>query len=98
MKITIKDNYRVEIIPIGQEVTFITRTPERVEQLYKDVCKEMVEQVKRHIDNVADINMAFDITYYCSHCGREWDEDEKGVPACCDAAIQEFETSKEVVK
>ena len=26
----------------------------------------------------------------CGFCEREWEEDEKGLPVCCDRAIEEF--------
>lgn len=98
MKLTQKSNFRVEIIPTGQEGMFITRTPERIESLYKEVCKKIVEQVKRHVDNVGSVGMAWDTTHICSHCGWEWEIDESGVPTCCQEAIDEHEASKIAAK
>jgi hypothetical protein len=30
----------------------------------------------------------------CSHCHNLWEEDESGCPVCCQAAIEEYESSK----
>lgn len=32
----------------------------------------------------------------CSHCGYEWEVDDAGVPVCCQKAIDEHESAKNV--
>lgn len=73
----------------------------KINSLYKDRCEEIVDQIKRHVDNVKYASVECDTTEICSHCGRDWDESQndtdpdfpKGCPYCCEAAIEEWEKS-----
>lgn len=89
MKIISKDNIRVEVEPGMQGFNYVDE-----EEKLRD-CKEIVEQVKRHVDNVFSCNVFWDPIKTCSFCGYGWDEDEKtGEPFCCTKAVEEWEKEK----
>ena len=53
--------------------------------------EDIAKQVDRHCDGEGKARVEFDIEYSCSHCGYDWDEDENGMPQCCEEAQKEFE-------
>jgi hypothetical protein len=104
-KIIRKSNFRVLVEPkrLGDYGSIRTsdsflRKPEQIEKDYQRRCDDIVDQIKRHVDEVGDVSVDFDTESVCSHCGREWEEDENGEPVCCDSAIAEHNQSKESVK
>lgn len=108
MKITKKSNFRVVIEPrrlgdygyVKVSDKFTGRSPEQIAKDYERISEEIIEQVKRHVDNVGWIGIECDSEEVCSHCGWNWDvspDDSdpdwpKGTPLCCDKAIQEFKS------
>jgi len=56
----------------------------------KDTCKEIMAQIKRHIDDVDRIEIDCDVEEVCEFCERTWEVDKDGCPECCDAAQQEW--------
>lgn len=108
MKLTSKSNFRVVIEPrpLGHFGFAITSdsfgkrgTPEeiskQVEDDYNERCQEIVDQIKRHVDNIGYVNIEYDTQIICSHCHRDWDEDEDGIPCCCDMAQKEILDTKD---
>jgi hypothetical protein len=107
MKKTTKSNFRVVVGPrrLG-DYGFCSMSDrlihgddvEKINSLYKERCEEIVDQIRRHVDNVGDASVEYDTNVVCSHCGRDWDESPddtdpyfpKGSPYCCDAAITEW--------
>ena len=84
-KITQKSNYRVVIEPVTH-IYGIELSKHTVDRDLSDI----VEQVKRHVDNVHSVYIDYDKEDVCSFCGREWELDEEtGEPTCCDKAIYE---------
>ena len=90
MKITEHDNWRVEITPKTTLFGFKYEDDERV-------CKQIVEEVRRHVDNVHDVRVVSDRRYICDQCGLLWEEEENGEPMCCSAAQEEWAALKEEV-
>lgn len=92
-KVTTKENYRVVIEPITH-VYGIKLSDETV----KGVLKTILEQVKRHVDNVENCRIEFDTNHTCSYCRFKWEVSEddsdpdfpKGTPVCCQKAIDEY--------
>lgn len=74
-----KDDIRVIVYPNPNHY----QNSER--QDYLD-CESIREQIKRHVDNVASIEIVWDETRLCKYCGFEPSEDENGYPYCCDEA------------
>ncbi|MHA1916271.1 MAG: hypothetical protein ACW97V_18120 [Promethearchaeota archaeon] len=62
------------------------------EKEYENRCNEIIEQVKRHVDNIGAVHIDFDSEYSCEYCGSTWEEDENGMPMCCDEAQIEATT------
>jgi hypothetical protein len=69
---------------------------------------DMEAAIRRHVDNVGLIHIAWDTREVCSHCEREWEpvtaEDAAdpdyaeyvvGEPMCCDAASKEFRAERD---
>ena len=108
MKITKKSNFKVVIEPrrlgdygyVRVSDCFFGRDEERIAKDYEQRCEEIIDQVKRHVDNVGWIGIECDSKEVCSHCGCNWDvsdddsdpEYPKGTPLCCERAIQEFKS------
>lgn len=82
-KVIEKINFRVVVEPkthvYGIKLSYVEQD-----------CKEMADQIKRHVDNVSSVSVDFDTNVTCSHCGYGWEEDITGEPLCCNAAIEEW--------
>ena len=110
MKKIIKDNYRVIVEPTRSFRSFYSKREWREEQNER-VCESIVEELKRHVDEVGSTEIVFDTEEICEFCNREWevyDEDgeEDGVifykdtPVCCTEAVTEhlMQREKEEIK
>lgn len=97
-KVIKNSNYRVVVTP--QDLSGIERmfhkSPESAEKSIKNRCNEIVESIKRHVDNVDMAEVVCDTDEVCSHCGHEWREDKTGMPLCCAKALAEFINKEEV--
>ena len=100
MKVTKKDNYRVIIEPRGLgNYGFASISDHAIEpdetkrnQRYKELCEEIVDDVKRHVDSVGSVYVDFDTTEICEYWGYEWETDENGCPVCCQKAVDEWDS------
>jgi hypothetical protein len=100
MKTTITENYRVIIYPrsIG-DFGWASISPQAIEpnyikrqEMYKDKCEEIIDDVKRHVNNVGSVNIEYDSREICEFCKSDWEQDEvTGEPQCCVKAVKEFE-------
>ena len=68
MKTTREENFRVVIYP--KTYTYGIKTGED-----KDVCENMIPQIKRHIDDIQCVSIECDSADFCSFCGRKWTEE-----------------------
>jgi hypothetical protein len=103
-KIIHKSNFRVVVEPkrlgdygnikISDNALY---DEQRAQKEYQRRCEEMVEQIKRHVDNVDRVEVDFDVEYTCSHCEQEWTTDEAGCPLCCEEAEQEYLAGKKQI-
>jgi hypothetical protein len=93
-KVVKKSNYRLRVEPSVHAGWLRRKTAEEIAKEEKDLCVEMEEQIRRHVDNIGRIEVEYDEETVCSHCGYEWDVDENGVPSCCKEAINEYEASQ----
>jgi len=107
MKTTKKSNFRVVIEPrrLG-DYGFASMSDrlihgddeQKINRLYQERCEEIVNDIKRHVDNVKHASVEYDTNEVCSHCDREWEESQddsdpdfpKGCPYCCNAAMEEW--------
>lgn len=105
-KIKEKSNFRVIVEPKGLgdyggirvSDSMFHKTQQDREKAYERRCKEIIDQIKRHVDEVGRMEIDYDTEETCSHCKLTWELDENGVPVCCDKAIEEHEaTQKEKV-
>jgi hypothetical protein len=104
------ENFRVEVEPrsIG-DYGFASISDYAIEpnenkrnERYERICECIVEDIKRHVDDVGWVGVVYDTSEVCSFCGNEWevnedpnDEDwELGEPLCCDEATSEWKMSK----
>ena len=68
-------------------------------QCEKEICKSIVADIERHVDEVHDVWIQYDTEVTCSHCGYEWEVQEEdgdielpiGIPLCCNEAQYEWE-------
>jgi len=96
MKLIKKSNPRIVVEP-KTHIFGITLS----EETQKRDLREMQEQIKRHIDNVEDVRIEYDIDEVCSHCNLNWEVSEdddgiefpKGTPVCCQNAIDEHKSN-----
>lgn len=106
--ITRKSNFRITIEPKGLgNYGFATISPrliygdgpeaeKRMEHDIRERCEEIIEQAKRHVDNIGWMGIECDEEQLCPFCGWNWENacDETGAPGCCQAAIDEYEKSE----
>lgn len=93
MKIRVRRNYRVVIIP--DEPWFLSKenlgmTKENFAK-WASNCEDIVNQVERHVDGFVDVYQDCDFSDICSFCKYEWEEDNDGCPTCCQKAVDEWE-------
>lgn len=69
----IQENFRVEITP---KCPRFLREYECTVQEWLDACKEIRDQVLRHIDGLGTVTVTSDYKPVCSHCGAVWTEGE----------------------
>ena len=104
-KITKQENYRVVITPSGWGYIIAPDDPTRNSQL-KEICADIVKDVKHHIDNIENVLIKWDTVETCSFCGGGWEvnEDENddtwelGEPVCCKKAQDEWKKTKTIRK
>lgn len=93
-KISGHENYRVVIEPRrlgdfgGVRVSdrMVCPDEEHRQREYKQRCEEIMEEVKRHVDNVGSVDIECDVIEECSHCGAKWTEDSNEYNGgCCEA-------------
>ena len=85
MKIEKRYNHHVVITP--KDNTWGIRIGQ---QTAIDICKEIISQINRHVDDVHIVEIYSDTDEVCSFCDSMWDEDEHGIPCCCEKAEQEW--------
>jgi protein-arginine kinase activator protein McsA len=94
MKKTYRENYRVVVEPRGlgdfgsvrMSDSFIERDQEKLQKRYKARCESIVEDIKRHVDDVSHAYVESDEAAVCSHCGSTWTEKTNQYNGgCCDA-------------
>lgn len=87
MKVNKYENHRVTVYP--DEPWFIgDKTQEEKHKEWMSACRRLIDEIKRHVD-FGSIDWDFDVSYRCSFCDYEWEEDEAG-PLCCEKAIDEW--------
>lgn len=95
MKVITKSNYRVIIEPNTGHY-FFRRSQEEISEEEKKICKEIEDQVRRHVDNFSRVDIDCDTDITCSYCKLAWEVDkETGEPFCCSRAVEEWETEKQ---
>lgn len=87
MKTIKKSNFRVEVYP-RTTVYGITFADE------KDICKEIEDDIKRHVDNVGGVYIVSDNDPVCASCGSRWREDGDTYNGGCCEADQEAEDAR----
>ena len=87
MKKIQKTNYRVEIYP-RTSVYGITVAEE------EDVCKAIVSDVKRHVNDVQTALIVCDNDPVCEHCGSRWTEDDDNYNGGCCKKDEEAEIAR----
>lgn len=84
MKKIEKSDYRVVVYPKGPY--WMNRGAEKIAAAQKSDCEAMVEQIKRHVDEVGSVMVECDTKVCCSFCGTEWTQDGDS-NWCCDDDI-----------
>ncbi|WP_202844739.1 hypothetical protein [Luteimonas saliphila] len=103
-----RTNFRVVIEPrrlgnfgsISVSDSFFYRGPladERIAQEYDDRCREIAEQVRRHVDNVSHTSVEFDQEPVCQHCGSTWTESSDDYNGGCCAADEDAQLAREAL-
>jgi hypothetical protein len=100
MRREVHSNYRLIVTPTTP--TFVLSTSHDTAKAQLD---DMAAAIRRHVDHVGSVNVAWDTRSVCSFCGREWEvvtfEDlitrradyegcVVGEPVCCTEAAEAF--------
>jgi hypothetical protein len=84
-KISKRTNYSVSVEPRKPWIYDITDLDEQM----KSRCDDMVQQIKRHIDDVAWVGVVWETYNTCSFCGAVWTEDGNEFNGgCCDKDME----------
>lgn len=91
-KITIK-SFKVVIEPEVSQGLFKKRSEEDMANEQHEICKQVIEDIKRHVDNAESARIERVELEVCNYCAREWEVDENDYPTCCQRAITDHELS-----
>ncbi len=81
MKIISESNFRVEVYPKTTVYGFTVAEE-------KDVCEDILKDIKRHVNEVQGSYIVCDRNPVCSYCGSKWTEDgEEYNGGCCQKDI-----------
>ena len=74
--------YHVEVMP----KTYRLSNMEHELRDQKNICEDMVKEIKRHVDDVDDIYVITEFDLICEHCGSVWTESKYASHngGCCD--------------
>ena len=97
MKQKFETNYRVEIKPEPPWLGWSKDEAKQREEM-KDACREIIEQAKRHVDCGKYARMVWDVEGVCSHCGRQWTEDDELYNGGCCYRDQEDQEAREAAQ
>ena len=89
MKKTISENFSVKVEADIFPYNIRQHGRQGVAEEEKKRCEEIIEQIKRHIDNTECVELTCETKDICTLCGGDWDEYEDGKPSCCVEAEDE---------
>ena len=87
MRKIVKSNFRVEVYPKTTCCGISVAAEE-------NICKEMVAEINRHVNNAQSASIVSDKDPVCSSCGRQWTEDGDAYNGGCCKADQEAEDAR----
>lgn len=77
-KLGARENYRVVVAPARAGwISLSGRSDQEI------TCDNIADQIKRHVDDVASIEIEFDQAHVCAHCGSDWTEDSPDYNGGC---------------
>lgn len=100
---TVQSNYRVIVEPrrlgsfgsISVPDSFVCTGEENRSRQYRERCESIVQDVKRHVDEVGNVYLESDESQVCSHCGAEWTEPGQDYNGGCCAADQAAQDARD---
>jgi hypothetical protein len=105
-KKTTQQNFRVVIEPRGlgnfgsvsmSDRMFCKDEADRQRQ-YRELCEEIAQDVKRHVDNVGWVGVESDDVHECEHCHSTWTEESAEYNGGCCDKDQEAEEQRQKAK
>jgi hypothetical protein len=87
MKTIKKSNFRVEVFPKTTAYGFMVAEEE-------DVCKTMLADINRHVNDVQTAYISSDNDPVCASCGSRWTEDGDAYNGGCCKADQDAEDAR----
>lgn len=91
-KITIK-SFKIIIEPEVSPGLFKKRSEEDMANEQHEICKQILADVKRHVDNAESARIERVELEVCNYCAREWEVDKDNYPTCCQQAVRNHELS-----
>lgn len=89
MKKIVGRNYRVEVIPEDRDNLLEIGGYDHKRRIA--VCEAIKDQIERHVDHWGYVFVEYDRFKVCEFCQSEWEEDEYGLPLCCEKGQRDFE-------
>jgi len=98
------DNVHVEVWPdIGWKNNLAQRTAgeseldfsQRVAKDAKQMCLWIIDEIKKHVDDITNVSVNYDTLEVCEHCGSAWTEDSADYNGGCCRKDQEPENARE---
>lgn len=90
MKKRVEEDFHVKVYPD----VWLTDSSANI----KRTCEKIREAVRRHVDDVNYAVVARTTKDICEFCESVWEESECGLPLCCDAAVNEWESENLTVE
>ena len=95
MKIEVISDVRIEATPHHSVGQWCCGDMEKYAKALESWAKEFEDFVRDHRsqDQIC-LDVIRDKAIVCEHCGYDWEVDDDGCPACCDKAVEEWESEQ----
>ncbi len=84
--LTRRENIRVIVEPDLRYAQGAALPLDKWERIALEACSEIMDNVKRHVDDVGSVHVDYERKTYCEYCGALWTEDSRNYNGgCCQA-------------
>jgi len=97
MKKTIISDVKIECDPPRVPFYIKRNGQEAISDYYESWIKDFNEFIRDHrSQDPVSLFVEREYQDICSYCGSDWNEDENGLPLCCDQAEKEYKEAHKI--